>query len=71
MTRLEEYEMFDTVWLQLHYFGRVLEEGILDKLNADGAPLGMGGGLLDFEYFIIVKYYFPLPSLPHMKKDLI
>ena len=44
MTRLEEYEMFDTVWLQLHYFGRVLEEGILDKLNADGAPLGMGGG---------------------------
>ena len=67
MTRLEEYEMFDTVWLQLHYFGRVLEEGILDKLNADGAPLGMrGGGLLDFEYFIIVKYYFTLPSLPNI-----
>ena len=46
MTRLEEYEMFYTVWLRLHYFGRVLVEGILDKFNADGAPSGFffGGG---------------------------
>ena len=44
MTRLEEYEMFYTVWLRLHYFGRVLVEGILDKFNADGAPSGIGGG---------------------------
>ena len=42
--RLEEYEIFYTVWLRLHYFGRVLVEGILDKFNADGAPSGIVGG---------------------------
>ena len=72
MAGLEEYEMLYTFWLRLRYFGRVLVEGILDKFNADGAPSGIGGGaLLGFEYFIILKcvrYCFPLPSLPHMKK---
>ena len=51
-----------------------MEEGIFEKVNADGAPSGMWGegySLLGFEYFIIlkcVKYCFLLPSLPHIKK---